>query len=181
LLVPEQECRLERSSGWDALTRRRAARSRGWWRLIPLPSSRQSAARRRQRVRALLQEAAQPRRRAIMTTKGKSTSNALSGKTYGTVSAESQKEMAGLKFVQGLADGTLPLNMIAQTLGYDVTGAENGRVVVSAVPTAALLNPAGTAHGGFTARAPGGSRSCWNGCCGARCCRISWTGAASSR
>jgi hypothetical protein len=47
-------------------------------------------------------------------------------KTYGTVSAGRQKEMSGLEFVQGLADGTLPLNTIAQTLGYDVTEAETG-------------------------------------------------------
>ena len=31
-------------------------------------------------------------------------------KTYGTVSADRQKEMSGLEFVQGLVDGTLPLN-----------------------------------------------------------------------
>src|SRR5436190_738657 len=36
-------------------------------------------------------------------------------RTYGTVSAEKQKEMMGLVFVQGLADGTLPLNTIAKT------------------------------------------------------------------
>jgi hypothetical protein len=46
-------------------------------------------------------------------------------KTYGTVSAEQQKEMSGYEFVRGLVDGTLPLNMIAQTLGYDVTEARN--------------------------------------------------------
>ena len=78
-------------------------------------------------------------------------SDGLPSKTYGTVGAERRKEMTGLEFVQGLADGTLPLNMIAQTLGYDVTEAEKGRVVVTAVPTVALLNPAGTVHGGFTA------------------------------
>jgi uncharacterized protein (TIGR00369 family) len=72
-------------------------------------------------------------------------------KTYGTVSAESQKEMSGLEFVRGLAAGTLPLNTIAQTLGYDVTEAEKGRVVVTLVPTGAHLNPAGTVHGGLTA------------------------------
>jgi uncharacterized protein (TIGR00369 family) len=73
------------------------------------------------------------------------------GKTYGTVSPERQKQMSGLEFVQGLADGTLPLNTIAQTLGYDIVEAANGRVVVTAVPTAAHLNPAGTVHGGFAA------------------------------
>lgn len=72
-------------------------------------------------------------------------------RTYGTVPADRQKEMGGLEFVQALADGTLPLNTIAKTLGYDVTEAVSGRVVVSAVPTNAHLNPAGTVHGGLSA------------------------------
>ena len=59
--------------------------------------------------------------------------------------------MSGLAFVQGLADGTLPLNMIAKTLGYDVTAAANGRVVVTAEPNETHLNPAGTVHGGLAA------------------------------
>jgi uncharacterized protein (TIGR00369 family) len=72
-------------------------------------------------------------------------------RTYGTVSAEKQKEMSGLEFVHGLASGALPLNTIAQTLGYDVSEVESGRVVVTIEPTAAHLNPAGTVHGGLTA------------------------------
>ncbi|WP_027577071.1 PaaI family thioesterase [Bradyrhizobium sp. WSM1743] len=75
----------------------------------------------------------------------------MTAKSYGTVDAERQKQMSGLEFVQGLADGTLPLNTIAQTLGYDVVEAELGRVVVALVPTGAHLNPAGTVHGGLTA------------------------------
>src|SRR5215510_1399087 len=72
-------------------------------------------------------------------------------KSYGTVGADQQKEMSGLDFVRGLAGGTLPLNTIAQTLGYDIVEAESGRVVVTLVPTDAHLNPAGTVHGGLTA------------------------------
>jgi uncharacterized protein (TIGR00369 family) len=72
-------------------------------------------------------------------------------RTFGTVSADTRKEMSGLEFVQGLADGTLPLNTIAQTLGYDVSEAVSGRVVVTAEPADIHLNPAGTVHGGFTA------------------------------
>jgi uncharacterized protein (TIGR00369 family) len=72
-------------------------------------------------------------------------------KTYGTVSLERQKAMSGLEFVQGLASGLLPLNTIAETLGYDVAAAESGRVVITAVPTGSHLNPAGTVHGGLTA------------------------------
>jgi uncharacterized protein (TIGR00369 family) len=71
-------------------------------------------------------------------------------KSYGTVSAEQQRSMSGLEFVQGLASGGLPLNMIAQTLGYDVTEADKGRVVITLMPTEAHLNPAGTVHGGLT-------------------------------
>lgn len=72
-------------------------------------------------------------------------------KAYGTVSGELQKQMTGLEFVQGLASGALPLNTIAQTLGYDVAEAESGRVLITLVPTCAHLNPAGTIHGGLTA------------------------------
>src|SRR6267143_7096827 len=72
-------------------------------------------------------------------------------RTYGTVDADRQKEMSGLEFVQGLADGMLPLNTIAQTLGYDITEAESGRVVVTAEPSDIHLNPAGSVHGGLAA------------------------------
>jgi uncharacterized protein (TIGR00369 family) len=75
----------------------------------------------------------------------------IASKSYGTVSAETQKQMSGLEFVQGLVDGTLPLNTIARTLGYDVTEAVSGRVVVTAEPSGIHLNPAGTVHGGLAA------------------------------
>jgi len=75
----------------------------------------------------------------------------IASRTYGTVSADRQKQMSGLEFVQGLVDGTLPLNTIAKTLGYDVTEAESGRVVITAEPNGTHLNPAGTVHGGFAA------------------------------
>jgi uncharacterized protein (TIGR00369 family) len=75
----------------------------------------------------------------------------IGSRIYGTVSVDRQKEMSGLEFVQGLADGTLPLNLIAQTLGYDITEAERGRVVVTAEPRDIHLNPAGTVHGGLAA------------------------------
>jgi uncharacterized protein (TIGR00369 family) len=59
--------------------------------------------------------------------------------------------MSGLEFVKGLASGGLPLNTMAQTLGYDVVEAESGRVVITVTPTGAHLNPWGTVHGGLTA------------------------------
>lgn len=75
----------------------------------------------------------------------------ITKKTYGTAGAERQKELTGLEFVQGLADGSLPLNTIARTLGYDVTEASQGRAVIMADPDDTLLNPSGTVHGGFSA------------------------------
>ena len=75
----------------------------------------------------------------------------VASRTYGTVDAEQQNEMSGLEFVQGLADGTLPLNTMAETLGYDVTEATSGRVVVTMTPNAGHLNPSGTVHGGIAA------------------------------
>lgn len=75
----------------------------------------------------------------------------MTARTYGTVSPEARKELSGLEFVKGLVDRTLPLNTIARTLGYAVTEAEAGRVVVTIVPTGDHLNPSGTVHGGLTA------------------------------
>lgn len=72
-------------------------------------------------------------------------------KFYGTVGADIQKAMTGLEFIEGLVDGTLPLNTIAETLGYDVTEVERGRVVVEVTPNGTHLNPAGTVHGGLAA------------------------------
>jgi uncharacterized protein (TIGR00369 family) len=72
-------------------------------------------------------------------------------RTYGTVTPEQQKAMSGLEFVKGLASGALPLNTIAQTLGYDVVEAESGRVAITLIPTGAHLNPWGTVHGGVAA------------------------------
>ena len=72
-------------------------------------------------------------------------------KTYGTVAPDKRLEMTGLQFVQGLVDGTLPLNTIARTLGYDVAEVTSGRVVVTALPNDTHLNPSGTVHGGLAA------------------------------
>ncbi len=78
-------------------------------------------------------------------------SDAAALKTYGTVPPDKRKEMSGREFVNGLVDGTLPLNTIARTLGYDVAEAAEGRVVVTATPNDGHLNPSGTVHGGFAA------------------------------
>jgi uncharacterized protein (TIGR00369 family) len=78
-------------------------------------------------------------------------SDRIARKTFGTVSTEQQAEMSGLEFVQGLADGSLPLNTMAETLGYDIVAAASGRVVATAMPNGTHLNPAGTVHAGLAA------------------------------
>jgi uncharacterized protein (TIGR00369 family) len=73
------------------------------------------------------------------------------GKRFGVIDDAQQRAMSGLEFVQGLVDGTLPLNTMAETLGYDIIEASRGRVVVAAEPNAGHRNPAGTVHGGLAA------------------------------
>jgi len=70
----------------------------------------------------------------------------MATKTYGTVSPDRQKGMTGLEFVRGLVDGTLPLNTIAQTLGYDIVEAENGRVTMSGERTRSPCAESEPAH-----------------------------------
>ena len=75
----------------------------------------------------------------------------MAGKRYGTVPGSEQRKLSGLAFVRGLVDGSLPLNTMAKTLGYDIVEAEVGRVVIAATPTGEHLNPQGTVHGGYSA------------------------------
>ena len=72
-------------------------------------------------------------------------------KRFGVIDDDRQRGLSGLEFVQGLVDGTLPLNSMAETLGYDIVEVSKGRVVVAAQPHAGHRNPAGTVHGGFAA------------------------------
>lgn len=65
--------------------------------------------------------------------------------------ADRQREMSGVEFARGLVDGSLLLNTIAGTLGYDIVEAESGRVVVVGEPNGNHLNPWGTVHGGLAA------------------------------
>jgi uncharacterized protein (TIGR00369 family) len=74
-----------------------------------------------------------------------------SAKRFGLIDDGQQRAMSGLEFVQGLVDGTVPLNTMAQTLGYDVVEVSKGRAVVTAEPHAGHLNPSGTVHGGLAA------------------------------
>ena len=73
------------------------------------------------------------------------------GIRYGVVSAEDQQSVSGLEFVQAIIDGRFPHNAMAETLGYWITSASHGQVVIAARPGRAHFNPAGTVHGGYAA------------------------------
>jgi len=77
--------------------------------------------------------------------------SSIANKAYGTVSADRQIEMSGLEFVEGLVSGALPLNTMAETLGYDIVEVSKGRVVAAAIPHERHRNPAGGVHGGLAA------------------------------
>jgi len=72
-------------------------------------------------------------------------------KRVGIIDGSQQRAMSGFESVQGLVNGTLPLNSMAETLGYDIVEVSKGRVVVTAQPHVGHLNPAGTVHGGLAA------------------------------
>jgi uncharacterized protein (TIGR00369 family) len=78
-------------------------------------------------------------------------SEAYARKRFGVVDDDQQRTMSGLEFVQGLVDGTLPLNPMAELLGYDIVEVAKGRVVAAAEPHAGHRNPSGTVHGGLAA------------------------------
>jgi uncharacterized protein (TIGR00369 family) len=72
-------------------------------------------------------------------------------KRFGVIDVRTQRDISGLEFVEGLVNGTLPLNTMAETLGYDIVEVSKGRVVAAAVPHEGHRNPAGTVHGGLAA------------------------------
>src|SRR5271157_1115152 len=77
--------------------------------------------------------------------------SSIANKTYGMVGADRQMKMSGLEFVEGLVSGALPLNTMAETLGYDIVEVSKGRVVAAAIPHERHRNPAGGVHGGLAA------------------------------
>ena len=65
---------------------------------------------------------------------------------FGVVSEDYVRTISGLEFVRGLVDGTLPLNPMAETLGYDIVDVSKGRAVLAAEPHDKHCNPFGTIH-----------------------------------
>ena len=75
----------------------------------------------------------------------------VSGEKYGVVTPEVLKSYDGLAFLKAIIDGTLPQPPIAQTLGFHLAEASEGRAAFEGLPEFRHYNPIGTVHGGFTA------------------------------
>lgn len=57
--------------------------------------------------------------------------------------------MAGIDYLQAMADGRLPPPPISGLMGFDLVSAEPGRVVFSCEPDESAYNPIGAIHGGL--------------------------------
>ena len=75
----------------------------------------------------------------------------MSDKKYGVVSPEVLISYDGLAFLKAIIDGTVPQPPIAQTLGFHLTEASEGRAAFEGLPEFRHYNPISTVHGGFTA------------------------------
>jgi uncharacterized protein (TIGR00369 family) len=70
---------------------------------------------------------------------------------YGVTPPEVMASMAGLDFVRGILDGSLPVPPIMQTIEPFNSSAEQGVVVMHSIPGFRHYNPIGSVHGGYAA------------------------------
>lgn len=75
----------------------------------------------------------------------------MAATTYGVVTPDILKSYDGLGFLRAIIDGTLPQPPIAQTLGFHLIDASEGRAVFEGLPEFRHYNPIGSVHGGFAA------------------------------
>jgi uncharacterized protein (TIGR00369 family) len=68
-----------------------------------------------------------------------------------TALAERARELAGLDFLQAIANGELPAPPVAQLLGMHIAEVEWGVVTFTLTPCESHYNPIGMVHGGVTA------------------------------
>ncbi|MDB5721107.1 MAG: phenylacetic acid degradation-like protein, partial [Alphaproteobacteria bacterium] len=68
---------------------------------------------------------------------------------FGIASLDQIAGLTGLEFLRRMIAGELPGPPIGATLGFRLAEAEPGRVVFEGMPSAALLNPLGSVHGGW--------------------------------
>jgi uncharacterized protein (TIGR00369 family) len=67
------------------------------------------------------------------------------------ITADAGRGMAGLAFMRGLRDGSVPAAPIAALVGLSIAEVADGRVVMRLTPAEYHYNPIGTMHGGILA------------------------------
>lgn len=67
----------------------------------------------------------------------------------GIAAPEIVASLSGLEFMRRIRDGHLPQAPLVVTLGFRMTGVEEGSTVFEGTPSANLYNPVGTVHGGW--------------------------------
>jgi uncharacterized protein (TIGR00369 family) len=72
-------------------------------------------------------------------------------KASGVVPLETLLSMSGLEFLGGMIAGTIPKPPMAETLGFHLIEASQGRAVFEGTPEFRHYNPIGSVHGGFSA------------------------------
>jgi len=65
--------------------------------------------------------------------------------------AAAGRTLAGLDYMRGILDGTVPAPPIARMLGFTILEASPGRAVFAMEPAEWMYNPIGSVHGGIAA------------------------------
>ncbi|HEY1146893.1 MAG TPA: PaaI family thioesterase [Allosphingosinicella sp.] len=73
----------------------------------------------------------------------------MNERRYGVASAEEMSGMSGREMLQAMIEGRLPAPPMSHTLGFRLVEVGDGLAVFEGEPSADLLNPLGTVHGGW--------------------------------
>lgn len=68
---------------------------------------------------------------------------------FGAIAPQDVERLTGRALLEAIADGRLPQAPIAKALNFRIVEVGDGFVAIDAEPTADLLNPLGTVHGGW--------------------------------
>jgi len=74
--------------------------------------------------------------------------------------AAAAASLPGLEAIQKIASGELPPPPIAELLDFEITLAEDGRVIFAVTPAEWMYNPIGSVHGGIAATLLDSSLGC---------------------
>ncbi len=69
----------------------------------------------------------------------------------GIVNMNDIREVSGLEYLRGIAEGRFPVPAMGRTLKFHLSEVGEGLAVFTGIPDADCLNPMGTVHGGYAA------------------------------